>query len=123
MKDLIWGIIGIVIALFGAVYLIKLMLLKKSGVETVAEVIAVREKKKGAYVHTLRFGEWEKDDTSGFSQPFNVGDMKEIVYNPKKPSQFEYKEELKKNIIIAAALIAMALVFSAKWLVSGVGAM
>lgn len=121
MKDLIWGIIGIVIALCGAVYLVKLMLLKKSGVEIAAEVIAVKEKKKGTYIHTLRFGEWENDDTSGFSQPFNIGDMKEIVYNPKNPSQFEYKEELKKNIIIAGVLIGMALVFSARWLISGIG--
>ena len=123
MKDIIWGSIGIVIAVAATVYLIKLLALKKKGIIANAEVTAVREGRKNSYIHTLRFGNgtdtWEKDDRSGFSHPMKVGDKRLIVYNTEDPGDFEYEDELKKNIIITIVMIAIALVFSAKWLISG----
>ena len=60
MKDIIWSIIGIIIAICGTVYISKLIYLKKKGKLVLAEVVSVNEKKdrKGritAYVHKLRF--------------------------------------------------------------------
>lgn len=125
MKDIIWGIIGIIIAICGAVYMSKLIYLKKKGKLVLAEVISVNEKKdhKGrvtAYIHKLNFEidgkTYEKNDRSGFNQPLMVGEKQLIYVNHKKPETFEYESEVKKNIVISGVMIVVALVFSAKWL-------
>jgi len=123
MKDLIWGIIGLVIAAFGTVYLIKQARLRKRGRVILAEVLSAVEKKKGVYVHKLRFeldGKTiEQDDRTGYSQPLKEGETKLIVLDPTKPEIFEYEDELKKNIIMAAVLVAVALMFSIRWIITG----
>ena len=123
MKDLIWGIIGLVIAAFGTVYLIKQARLRKYGRVILAEVLSAVEKKKGVYVHKLRFeldGKTiEQDDRTGYSQPLKEGETKLIVLDPAKPEIFEYEDELKKNIIMAAVLVAVALMFSIRWIITG----
>lgn len=127
MKDIIWSIIGIIIAVCGIVYISNLIYLKKKGKLVLAEVVSVTEKKdrKGritAYIHKLRFeidGKvYEKDDRSGFSQPFKVGEKQLIYVNPTKTESFEYENEVKKNIVITGAMIVIALVFSVKWIIS-----
>lgn len=140
MKDLIWGAVGVVIALAAAVYLIKLLRLKKRGITVLAEVIAVAEKKKrrviglgffvlktskvtASFVHTLRYMVGEKpheaEDAAEYIQPFKVGEKHLIVYSPDDPDKFEYEEDLKKNINITAALLVMSVIFSARWLFTG----
>lgn len=120
MRNLIWGIIGVIIAVCGAVYMASLIRLIRKGQLVLAEVIAVREKKRNAYVHTLRFavGEavYEKEDRAGFNQPFKIGEKQLIFVDPGNPERFEYESEVKKNIVIVIIMIAAAIVFSARWL-------
>ncbi len=137
MRDTILAIIGITIALCGGVYLANLLFLKRRGVTALAEVTAVNEtkhrtivfftyivktaRKTDSYVHTLRYTidgkELECEDRAGFVQPLKIGSTHLIVCDPKAPSRFEYEEQLNKNIAIAAALVAMAVVFALRWLV------
>lgn len=120
MKDLIWGIIGVIIAVCGAAYMFSLIRLKNKGQLVLAEIISVREKKRNAYVHTLRFtvGDvvYEKEDRSGFNQPFKIGEKQLVFVDSVKPERFEYETEVKKNIVIAGVMIAAALAFSVRWL-------
>ena len=87
MKYIIWASIGIIIAFAGIIYLGKLLFLKIKGVETVAEVIKVREKRKDNYVHTMRFGSGEKtyefEDKAGFSQPLSIGSSIQLFMTRK----------------------------------------
>ena len=104
---------GAIIALAGLVYLIKLMILRFGGVHTTAEVISACEPKQGYYVHKLRF-EYngkivEKEDTTGYSQPFSMGEQIEIICSKSNPDKFEYEGALKKNMIIATVMIAMSI--------------
>lgn len=107
----------------------KLIYLKIKGKLILAEVTSVTEKKdrRGAitaYVHKLSFEidgkKYEKSDRTGFSQPLKVGEKQLIYVNPIKPESFEYEKELKKNIIITAIMIVVALVFSIKWLLGAI---
>ncbi len=104
---------GAIIALAGLVYLIKLMILRFGGVRTLAEVVSSREPKQGYYVHKLRFEHngkiVEKDDTTGYSQPFTIGEQLEIICSKSNPDKFEYVGALKKNMIIATIMIAMSI--------------
>lgn len=104
---------GAIIALAGLVYLIKLMILRFGGVRTTAEVLSAHEYKQGYYVHKLRFAHngkiVEKDDTTGYSQPFSVGEQLEIICSKSDSNKFEYAGALKKNMIIAAIMIAMSI--------------
>lgn len=104
---------GAIIALAGLVYLIKLMILRFGGIRVLAEVVSAREPKQGYYVHKLRFEHngkiVEKDDTTGYSQPFSVGEKMEIICSKSNSNKFEYAGALKKNIIIAAIMIAMSI--------------
>lgn len=104
---------GAIIALAGLVYLIKLMILRFGGVRVLAEVVSAREFKQGYYIHRLRFehsGEMiEKDDSTGYSQPFSVGEKLEIICSKSDSEKFEYVGALKKNMIIAAVMIIMAI--------------
>lgn len=125
MKNTIWGIIGLVIAVFSLIYMIRLILLKIRGKLVLAEVVEIREKKnrKGmtvSYIHRMKFEDggkvYEKDDRAAFNQPFAAGEKKLIRFDRKNPSKFEYDDEMKKNIIIAGVLAAVAIVFSVRWL-------
>ena len=130
MKDLIWGSVGLVIAAAAAVYLIRLLVLKKRGLVVLAEVTAVSEIQRGkgaarktvAYTHTLRYEidgkTYEHPDRAEYTQAFAQGSKQLIVCDSKSPEKFVYENDLKKDIIIVAALIAVALVFSAKWLMN-----
>lgn len=104
---------GAIIALAGLVYLIKLMILRFGGVRTMAEVLSAHEYKQGYYVHKLRFEHngkiVEKDDTTGYSQPFSVGEQLEIICSKSNSNKFEYAGALKKNMIIATVMIAMSI--------------
>ena len=126
MEDLIWGIIGIIIAVCAGAYMISLIWLMLKGQLVQAEVTEVREKKdrKGvtvSYIHRLKFeygGKvYENDDRAGFSLPFAAGDKKLIRFNSGKPSKFEYEDEIKKNIIISGILVVLAIVFALSRLV------
>ena len=125
MKNMIWGIIGLIIAVIAAAYMIRLIVLKKRGQLVLAEVTEVREKKnrKGmttSYIHRMKFEyggkNYEKDDKAGFNQAFAVGTKKLIRFNSSNPTKFEYEDEIKKNIIIAGVLAGLAVVFSIRWL-------
>ena len=81
------------------------------------------EKKKGTFVHTLRYtykGKTiESDDRTGFSQPLRVGEKRTITVDSRDPKRFEYTDELKKNIIITAVMVCLAVVFSVKFILAG----
>lgn len=104
---------GAIIALAGLVYLIKLMILRFGGVRTMAEVVSACEIKPGYYIHKLRFEHngkiVEKEDSTGYSQPFSVGEKLEIICGKSNPDKFEYAGALKKNMIIATIMIAMSI--------------
>lgn len=126
MKDLIWGIIGMIVAGCGVVYMISLIWLMRKGQLVLAEVVEVREKKnrKGvtvSYIHRMKFeygGKiYEQDDRAGFIQPLAVGDKKLIRFNSGDPSKFEYEDEIKKNMVIAGVLVGVAVIFSCRWLI------
>lgn len=104
---------GAVIAVATLIYIIKLLILQLTGLKENAEVVAVKEPKQGTFVHTLRFdfnGKIiEKDDRTGYSQPFSKGDVLKIVCSRKNPDSFEYADALRKNMIIAGVLVLMSL--------------
>lgn len=104
---------GAAIALAGLVYLIKLLILRFGGFRTTAEVISAIEPKQGYYTHKLRFEHngkiVEKDDKTGYSQPFSVGEKLEIICSRSNPEKFEYIGALKKNMIIATIMIVMSI--------------
>lgn len=112
MERIIVAAAGILVALGGLIFLIKLLILRLGGVRTEAEVVAVKEPKQGYYVHTLRFEHngkiVEQDDKTGYSQPFSKGDMLEIVCSKASPERFEYTAALNKNLIVSGVLIVMA---------------
>ena len=113
MERIIVAAAGILVALGGFIYLIKLLILRLGGVRTDAEVVAVKEPKQRYYVHTLRFAHngkiVEQDDKTGYSQPFSKGDRLEIVCSKSSPEKFEYTAALNKNLIISGVLIVMAI--------------
>ena len=123
MKDILWGAIGVVIAAAALVYLVGLLMLRKNGVQAEGEVISAEEKKKGTFVHTLRYtykGKTiESDDRTGFSQPLRVGEKRTITVDSRDPKRFEYTDELKKNIIITSVMVCLAVVFSVKFILAG----
>lgn len=103
---------GAVIAVAALVYIIKLLILRFMGLKEDAEVVAVKEPKQGTFVHTLRFhfnGRIvEKDDRTGYSQPFSKGEVHKIVCSKKNPDNFEYADALRKNMIVAGVLVLMS---------------
>ncbi|MCR4796268.1 MULTISPECIES: DUF3592 domain-containing protein [Ruminococcus] len=119
MKYIIWASIGIIIAIVGLIYLGKLLLLKKNGIETEAEVISVREKRQNDYIHKMRFGNGDKvyefEDKAGFSEPFKIGSKHTIIYDPKNPKNFDFAEQIKKNLIVVGVMVALAVLFSIRW--------
>ncbi len=103
---------GSVIAVAALVYIIKLLVLQVTGLKEDAEVVAVKEPNQGTFVHTLRFhfnGRIvEKDDRTGYSQPFSKGEVHKIVCSKKNPDNFEYADALRKNMIVAGVLALMS---------------
>ncbi|MBQ8348418.1 MAG: hypothetical protein IJY19_02060 [Ruminococcus sp.] len=135
MANLIWGIIGLGIALIAAVFLVRLVILNKRGIVVLAEVIAVKEKqhtvrssktrfkterKTDSYIHTMRYkiGEdlMEADDRAEYIQPFEIGSTHLIICDPKNPEKFEYESDIKRNIMLFAVMAAVAVLFSLKWI-------
>lgn len=112
MERFVFMSAGAVIAVGGLVYLIKLLLLRFTGLKINAEVVAVKEPKQGTYVHTLKFvfnGKVvQKDDRTGYSQPFKIGDIKKIVCCKNNSGKFEYADALNKNIVIFGVMVVMA---------------
>ncbi len=135
MANLIWGIIGLGIALIAAVFLVRLVILNKRGIVVLAEVIAVKEKqhtvrssktrfkterKTDSYIHTMRYkiGEdlMEADDRAEYIQPFEIGSTHLIICDPKNPEKFEYESDIKRNIMLFAVMAAVSVLFSLKWI-------
>ena len=135
MANLIWGIIGLGIALIAAVFLVRLVILNKRGIVVLAEVIAVKEKqhtvrssktrfkterKTDSYIHTMRYkiGEdlMEADDRAEYIQPFEIGSTHLIICDPKNPEKFEYESDIKRNIMLFAVMAAVTVLFSLKWI-------
>lgn len=119
MERLIYASAAVLIAAGGLFYLIKLLILKFTGFTTEAQITSVKEPKKGVYIHTLRFAFKgkiiEKDDKTGYSQPFPKGETKKIVCSKKNPEDFEYADALRKNIIIAVVLIFIAVLVAVRF--------
>lgn len=113
MERIICASVAVLIAVSGLGYLIKLLILKFTGFTTEAQIIAIKEPKKGVYVHTLKFifnGKTvEKNDKTGYSKPFSKGEIKRIICSKKNSDKFEYAEALRKNIVIAGILILMSI--------------
>jgi hypothetical protein len=111
---------GAIVVLAGLIYLIKLMLLRLGGARIMAEVVSACEVKQGHYVHKLRFEHngkiVEREDTTGYSQPFSVGEKLEIICSKSNSHKFEYTAALKKNIIISLVLIAMAVLIVVRFM-------
>jgi len=138
MKDIILACIGVVIAIAGGVYLARLLYYKKFGVTVKAEVIDVNEvvKRKGFvlesvafksnrvdnYDHMLRYEmngkTYEVQDKAGYTQPLKVGSTHLILCDPKNPEKFKFEEDVARHITIAAALVAMAVVFAGRFIYS-----
>ena len=112
MERLICMSAGAIIAICAFIYFVKLLILNFGGFRTDAEVVAVKEYKHGSFVHTLKFNFngkiIEKDDKTGYSQPFSKGEIKKIVCSKKSPDKFEYASALQKNIAISGMLIIMS---------------
>lgn len=136
MGNIILACIGIVIALAGSVYLARLLYYKKFGVTAKAEVTEVDAvtRRKGFlldniilvgrhadnYVHTMKYDisgkTYEERDKAGYTQPLKVGSTHLILCDPKNPKKFKFEEDVTKHITIAAALVAMAVVFAGRFI-------
>lgn len=112
MERYIVAAVGGIIALATLFYMIKLLILRFTGIRAKAEVVAVTEPKRGSYVHRLRFEAEgkvvEAEDNTGYSQPFSKGEVKEILCSRRDPKRFEYAHQLSRNIAIAGILLVMA---------------
>lgn len=120
MERYIVAAVGGIIALAALFYLIKLLILKFTGIPVKAEVVAVTEPKQGSYVHRLRFeaegSVVESEDKTGYSQPFSKGEVRDIVCSRRDPKRFEYAQQLNRNIAIAGILLIMAILIVLRFL-------
>ena len=137
MQNLIIACAGFVVAVAGGIYLAQLLYYKKFGVITKAEVTDVKEvlKRRGIamfgsimkvakrvshYTHTMKYDfggkTYEVQDKAGYTQPFAVGSTQLILCDPKKPEKFKFEADVLKHITIAAALVAMSLLFAGRFL-------
>ena len=122
MQNLILACVGFAIAIAGGVYLARLLYLKKYGITAKAEVTGAREapprkgRPSGAYIHTMRYTvsgkSYEEDDKAGYSEPMKEGSTHIILCDPKDPKRFKFEADVHKHIMIAAALVAMSLLFA-----------
>ena len=136
MQNLIIACVGLAIAIAGVFYLARLLYLKKYGVPAKAEVVNVKEvlKRKGGlfgylivvtkktlshYTHTLKYEldgrSYEADDRADYTQPMKIGSTHIILCDPKNPESFKFEADVQKHITIAAALVAMALLFAGRF--------
>lgn len=139
MRDIILACIGIGIAAAGCVYLARLLYYKKFGVIVKAEVLDANEvlKRRGVsafgnfiraakrvahYKHTMKYDfdgkTYEVQDKADYTQPMKVGSTHLILCDPKDPERFKFEEDVTRHITIAAALVAMAVVFAGRFLYS-----
>ena len=120
MERYIVAAVGGIIALAALFYLIKLLILRFTGVKAKAEVVAVTEPKQGSYVHRLRFevegSVVEAEDRTGYSQPFSKGEVQDILCSRRDPKRFEYARQLRRNIAIAGILLIMAVLIVLRFL-------
>lgn len=135
MRDIIFACAGFIIAIGGGVYLARLLYYKKFGVAAKAEVLDANEvlKRKGAilgsvifvgkrvdhYMHTMRYDfdgrTYEEQDRAGYTQPLKIGSTHIILCDPKNPKKFKFEEDVAKHITIAAALVAVAVLFAGRF--------
>ena len=136
MYYLILACIGMIIAIAGGVYLMRLLYLKNFGVPAKAEVTDVKEvlRRKGGlfghllvitgktlshYTHTLKYDingrSYEADDSEGYTQPLKAGSTHLILCDPKDPKRFRFEADVSRNVTIAAALVVVALIFAGRF--------
>ncbi|MBO5571554.1 MAG: DUF3592 domain-containing protein [Ruminococcus sp.] len=133
MKYILIALAGLVIMVGALAFLIRNIMLKKNGVQTEAEVIAVGEDtRKGrggmrtvsGYIHTLRYevkGKMvEAKDRTGYVQPFSKGSEHTIIYSRKNPEIFDYAEQIDRNIKLYGGLAAVGAVFAVRFLMLAV---
>ena len=136
MGYIILACFGIVTAIAGGIYLARLLYYKKFGVTAKAEVVDAKEitRRKGflldnvikvgrhadCYTHTMKYDvggrTYEVQDKAGYSQPLKVGSTHLILCDPKDPKKFKFEEDVTKHVTIAAALVAMAVVFAGRFI-------
>ena len=122
------ALVGLVIMVGALAFLIRNIMLKKNGVQTEAEVIAVSEDtRKGrggmrtvsGYIHTLRYEVKGKmidaKDRTGYVQPFSKGSVHTIIYSRKTPEIFDYAEQIERNIRLFGGLAAVGAVFAVRF--------
>lgn len=101
-----------VIFLGAMIFLVKKLALTIGGTETAAEIVSSRERKKGEYVHTVRFTldgeEIIAEDKTGYSQPIPPGETRRIKVSRKNSEIFEYADTLQLHIIALSALAVMS---------------
>ena len=131
MNNIIIAIAGIGVMLWGLVFLLRNIMLKKNGIETEAEVIKVAEdtrKAKGGravngYIHTLRYEAKgkviEAKDRTGYVQPLKKGSVQTIIYSRKNPEIFEYAEQIDRNIKMMIGFAAVGAVFAVRFFMLG----
>ena len=136
MGNLILACFGAAVALGGAAFLARLLYYRKFGITAKAEVADVTEikKRKGflleniifvgrhadSYAHTLRYDvggkTYEEQDKAGYTQPMKKGSTHLILCDPKSPKKFRFETDVDRGIKITAALVAMGVVFAARFL-------
>ena len=128
MKYTLIALAGIVIMVWALILLIRNIMLKKNGIQTEAEVIAVSEDtRKGrrgmrtvsGYIHTLRYEAGgrmiEAKDRTGYVQPFSKDSTHTIIYSRKTPEIFDYAEQIERNIRLFGGLAAVGAVFAVRF--------
>ena len=128
MKYILIALVGLIIMIGAMVFLLRNIMLKKNGVQTEAEVIAVSEDtRKGrggmrtvsGYIHTLRYevkGKViEAKDRTGYVQPFSKGSEHTIIYSRKTPEIFDYAGQIDRNIRLFGGLAVVGAVFAVRF--------
>ena len=118
--EIFFMLCGVVIALVGAYWLVKLLMLKKRGTLTEAEVVSANKIKENEYDHILRF---ELDGKTvehrlktSFSKPFAVGSKHYIYVDAKDVDFIKLADRMNYNIMLFAAPTVMGVLFAVRWL-------
>ena len=137
MRDIILACVGGIIALAGGAYLARLLYYKKFGVIAKAEVVDSKSvlryrgigligrlmrvaKRVSHYTHIMKYElggkTYEAEDKAGYTQPLKIGSTHLILCDPKDPKKFKFEADVSRHITITAALVVMALIFMARFL-------
>jgi hypothetical protein len=137
MRDIILACVGGIIALAGGVYLARLLYYKKFGVIAKAEVVDSKSvlryrgigligrlmrvaKRVSHYTHIMKYERdgktYEAEAKAGYAQPLKLGSTHLILCDPKDPKKFKFEADVSRHITITAALVVMALIFMARFL-------